>query len=285
MPNNLKKKIIAKRKYDEVELSSEFKALWEKLKQKTIFGLSLDEDRYREKVIRKLGNIETREQKIVKQLGSIESDMVGYVAEERSYMLNFEQTLPNIVNIIEKEIGLTRKMIIEILNEVDLKPFIRNSDEYLKRAIEAFDDAKHEILTEFDGISYHQSGDYYEFSNLFPVVQEGYGLQACKKGLYEAEEWDSITEQEFIKCADINFKFFTKLPRKFKIRTPFGNYNPDFAVIKHDELEGAFVVETKGSEKENALRGSEKWKIAYAKKYFEVIGVEYRVKVVECKKL
>ena len=283
--NNLRDKIESKRKYSEKELSSEFKALWQKLKNKTIFEISLNEDRYREKVIRKLQNIETREQKIVKQLGTIESDIYGYVAEERTYTLNFEQTLPNLVNIIEKEIGITRKMIIEIFSVVDLKPFIRNSDAYMKQAIEAFDDAKHEILTESEGIVYRYNGEYYEFANIFPDEQEGYDLELCRKGLYEAEQWDSKTEKEFIHCADINLKFFTKLPTKFKIKTPLGSYNPDFAVIKHDESEGSFVVEVKGDDKERELRGREKWKIAYAKKHFELLDVKYRARITECKEV
>lgn len=284
-PNNIREKISAKRRYGEEELSSEFKALWSKLKQKTIFELNLDEERYQEKVLRKLSHIETREQKIVKQLGTIESDMVGFVAEEMNYQLNFEQTLPNLVHIIEKEIGITRKMIIEILNQVDLQAFIRNSDEYIKRALEAFDDAKHEILTEFDGISYLKSGSYYEFSNLFPIEQEGYKLEMCKKGLYEAEEWESNIEKDFINCADTNFKFFTKLPRKFKIKTPFGDYSPDFAVVKFDEQEGAFIVETKGSDKERELRSREQWKIAYAKRHFERVNIEFKDKITDCKKV
>ena len=285
VPNDIKRKVKAKRRYSEVELTPEFKALWRQLKQKTRFRLELNEERYRERVIGKLKNIETREQKIVKQLGTIESDMVGYVAEERSYRLNFEQTLPNLIEVIEKETGLTRKLIIAIFNEVDLKPFIRNADAYLKLAIEAFDDSKHEVLTELDGIAYHKTEEYYTFENLFPLEQEGYQLEACKNGLYEAEEWESTTEKEFIGCADINFKLFTKLPRKFKIKTPFGNYNPDFAIIKHDKSEGAFVVETKGSEQEKELRGTEKWKIAYAKRHFEEIEIKYQHKITDCKKV
>ena len=284
-PNDIKKKIIAKRRYSEDELSSEFKALWKQLKQKSLFRLELNEERYKERVIGKLKNIETREQKIVKQFGTIESDMYGYVAEERSYKLNFEQRLPNIIEMIEQESGLTRKLIIEIFNEVDLKPFIRNPDAYLKLAIEAFEDSKHEILTELDGITYYKTDDYYTFENLFPKEQEGYQLEQCKNGLYEAEEWESTVEKEFINCSDTHFKFFTKLPKRFKIKTPFGNYNPDFAIVKHDENEGAFIVETKGSEKEKELRGSERWKIAYAKRHFEEIGVSYRAKVRECKEV
>ena len=283
--NNKRDNKKVRLKYDWLEQNREFKALWERLKRKTIFELTLNEERYKEKVIRKLQEIETREQKIVKQVGMIESDIYGYVAEERSYVLNFEQTLPDIVSIIEAETGITRRMIIEIFNTVNLEPFIRNSDEYIKRAIEAFEDAKHETLTEFDGVCYKENGDYYEFSNVFPDVLEGYDLENCKKGLYEAEQWDSITEKDFIDCADINFKFFAKLPTRFKIKTPLGNYSPDFAVIKHDESEGVFVIETKGDDKERELRGREKWKIAYAKKYFELLNVHYRAMITECKQI
>lgn len=281
--NNIKEKKKAKRKYTEAQLNDEFKVLWKKLKSKTIFELKLDEEKYKEKVIGKLQDIETREQKIVKQFGTIADDIYGYVAEEKSYALHFEQTLPDLVSVIEKETGITRGMIIDILNAVDLKPFIRNSDEYVKRAIEAFDDAKHEILTESsDGIAYKESGEYYEFVNVFPEELEGYDLEACKKGLYDAEQWDSDIEKNFIDCADMQFKFFAKLPKRFKIKTPLGNYSPDFAVIKYDESEGAFVVETKGSDKNRDMRSRESWQIAYAKKHFKFLDVKYRDKIKNC---
>ncbi|PHS40360.1 MAG: hypothetical protein COB07_04495 [Sulfurovum sp.] len=286
IPNDIKKKKTAKRRYEEVELSDDFKVLWKKLKCKTIFELKLDEEKYKEKVIRKLQEIETREQKILRQFGTIEDDVYGYVAEEKSFGLNFEQVLPNLVTLIENEIGITRKMIIEILNAVDLKPFIRNSDAYMKKAIEAFDDAKHEILTESsEGIVYRENGEYYAFTNVFPEEMEGYDLEACKKGLYDAEQWDSTIEKNFIACADTRFKFFAKLPKRFKIKTPLGNYSPDFAVIKYDESEGAFVVETKGSDKERDMRSRESWQIAYAKKHFKLLDIKYRDKVTSCDKV
>ncbi len=283
-PNNIKNKIKAKRKYSENELNDEFKALWKKLKSKTLFELKLDEEKYKEKVIRKLQGIETREQKIVRQFGTIEDDIYGYVAEEKRFGLNFEQILPDLVSIIEKEVGLTRYMIIEILDQVDLKPFIRNSDAYTKRALEAFNDAKHEILTECsDGIVYKESGEYYTFMNVFPDELEGYDYEMCRNGLYDAEQWDSTIEKDFIGCADTHFKFFTKLPKRFKIKTPLGSYSPDFAVIKYDESEGAFVIETKGSEKESELRGHEKWQISYAKKHFKLLDIKYKDRVTDCK--
>ncbi|MEA3352334.1 MAG: hypothetical protein U9Q33_00760 [Campylobacterota bacterium] len=124
---------------------------------------------------------------------------------------------------------------------------------------------------------YKKIDDYYEFSNIFLEEIEGHDLEECQNGLYEAEQYDSTVEKDFINCAS-RFKLFTKLPKKFKIKTPLGTYNPDFAVIKHDESEGNFIIETKGTEKERDLRGREKWQIAYAKKHFELIDVKYQKK-------
>lgn len=281
--NNLKNKIRSRLKIDWLEENEEFKKLWKKIKVKTIFELSLDSEKYKKNVIKKLQNIEVREQKILKEFGSLQSDMNGYIESEKNFTLNFEQILPNIVNIIEKEVGISRKTIIETFNEVDLKPFIKNSDEYTKKAVEAFDDAKHEVLLDSDGIIYKKNGEYYEFANIFSNEQDGYDFQECKKGLYDYEQYDSDIEKDFIKCAD-RFKFFTKLPARFKIKTPLGTYNPDFAVIKYDDSEGSFIVETKGSDKERDLRDREKWQIEYAKKHFELINVKYK-KITDCKNL
>ncbi len=279
--NNAKKdKIKSTIKFDWLEQNKEFKQLWEKIKSKTIFELTLDTDKYKEEVIKKLNSIETKQKKILKQFGNVED---GYMSDEKNVTLDFEEILPNIINIIEKNIGISRKTIIEILDKVDLKPFIKNSDEYIKLALEKFDDAKHDIL--IDGIEYKQDGDYYEFKNIFPSEQIGYDLEKCKKGLYTHEQWDSDIEKKFINCSDMNFKFFTKLPTRFKIKTPLGNYNPDFAVIKLDDSEGSFIVETKGSDKDRDLRGVEAWKIAYAKKHFEFLDIKYKDKITNCKEL
>ncbi|MCF6330150.1 MAG: DEAD/DEAH box helicase family protein [Sulfurimonas sp.] len=281
--NNVKKdKKYSVMKTDWLEKNREFLELWEKIKSKTIFELTLDTGEYKKQVIKKLKTIETREKKILKQFGNVHD---GYISDEKNIRLDFEEVLPDLVGIIEKSIGISRKTIIEILEEVNLKPFVNNSDEYIKKALLDFDDAKHNML--IDGIEYKKvDDDFYEFKNIFPTEQNGYDLQECKKGLYTLEQYDSEIEKEFIKCTDNNnFKIFTKLPTKFKIKTPLGNYNPDFAVIKFDESEGSFIVETKGSEKDRDLRGVEAWKIAYAKKHFELLDVKYRDKVTDCKKV
>jgi type III restriction enzyme len=259
----------------------EFKELLKKLKQKTVYEISLDTSRYKEDVVAKLHLIEVREKKILKQFGSLNSELDGYVEDEKHTKLSYEEELPDIVAMLEKEIGLTRKTIIEIFEEFGFdkftKEFVKNSDAYVKEVINSFEYVMFEMLSK-DGLVYRKIDDYYEFSNIFVETIEDYNLEETRNGLYSAEQFDSSIEQEFIKCADSNFKFFTKLPRRFKIKTPLGTYNPDFAIIKHDESEGSFIIETKGSTDEKDLRGREKWQIAYAKKHFEALEINYKKK-------
>jgi len=172
-PNNTRAKKKAILKKDWLELNPEFKELWKKISKKTVFELNLDSAEYKKSVIRRLNNIEVRERKVVKQFGSLDAQLSGSVEDERNSKLNFSETLPNIVNHLEIEIGISRKTIIEILKNVDLKQFIKNSDEYLKKAVEIFDDEKHEVLVKFDGISYKENGEFYEFSAVFPEEVEG----------------------------------------------------------------------------------------------------------------
>ncbi|MFA6143815.1 MAG: DEAD/DEAH box helicase family protein [Sulfurimonas sp.] len=286
-PNNLAKKKTSKRKYDlESQELKEFRELWEKLKQKTVYEISLNSSKYKELVAKELQNIEVREKKIVKQFGNIQSNFDGYVSDVKSSKLDFEEELPNIVAIIEKQLGLTKSTIIDIFEMVGIekftKEFIKNSDEYLKKAMEIFEDTMLQMLS-VDGLTYKKIDDYYEFTNIFLDEIHGYDLEECKKGLYESEQFDSTIEQDFIKCADIHFKFFAKLPKRFKIKTPLGSYSPDFAIIKHDESEGSFIIETKGSDKKRDSRAREDWQMAYAKKHFDLIGLKYKDRVTNCK--
>ena len=287
-PNNLANKKLAKRKYSfESEELKEFRKLWEKLKQKTVYEITLNSKQYEDKVTEKIKHIEVREKKIVKQFGNIESNFDGYVSESKSLKIDFEEDLPNIVDILEKQIGLSKETIINIFEKVGIeeftKEFIKNSDEYVKKAIEIFEDTMFDMLSQ-DGLIYKKVDDYYEFSNIFLDEISGYDLEDCKKGLYEAEQYDSDIEKKFIKDSDFSdFKIFTKLPKKFKIKTPLGTYNPDFAVIKFDDSEGSFIVETKGSDKKRDSRTREDWQIEYAKKHFKRIDLKYKNRITNCK--
>src|SRR5574344_111689 len=95
----------------------------------------------------------------------------------------------------------------------------------------------------------------------------------------EVIEYDSDFELEIVEQdPDIDsIEIFGKLPR-LKIKTPLGDYNPDFCyAIKSTEGNKIFlVVEPKGYKSSTAIPVNEKGKIDFAKKYFEALGEHYK---------
>jgi type III restriction enzyme len=95
----------------------------------------------------------------------------------------------------------------------------------------------------------------------------------------EVIEYDSDFELEIVEQdPDIDsIEIFGKLPR-LKIKTPLGDYNPDFCyTIKTKEGNKIFlVVEAKGYKSSTAIPVNEKGKIDFAKKYFEALSEHYK---------
>ena len=94
--------------------------------------------------------------------------------------------------------------------------------------------------------------------------------------VYEQVVFDSAgVERNFAADLEKNdaVKVYAKLPSWFKVPTPLGTYNPDWAVLV--EKDGAerlyFVVETKGTLSTDDLRGTEGAKIDCAKEHFAAL--------------
>lgn len=97
----------------------------------------------------------------------------------------------------------------------------------------------------------------------------------------EVIEYDSDFELEIIEQdPDIDsIEIFGKLPR-LKIKTPLGDYNPDFCyAIKTSEGNKIYlVVEAKGYQSSSEIPVDEKGKIDFAKKYFEALSEYYNLR-------
>lgn len=95
----------------------------------------------------------------------------------------------------------------------------------------------------------------------------------------EVIEYDSDFELEIVEQdPDIDsIEIFGKLPR-LKIKTPLGDYNPDFCyAIKSANGNKIFlVVEAKGYDSSTKIPKDEKMKIDFAKKYFEALNDHYK---------
>lgn len=92
-------------------------------------------------------------------------------------------------------------------------------------------------------------------------------------------ECDSEVERQFAKDLDDNenVKLFVKLPRWFRIDTPVGPYNPDWAFVTEREERLYFVRETKSTSDDEARRIQENQKTACGKRHFEALGVDFDV--------
>lgn len=106
------------------------------------------------------------------------------------------------------------------------------------------------------------------------------------RSLYDRVQIDSDVEKMFVEHSlredGENIAVYFKFPPKFKLGLPrvIGNYNPDWAIVRlsPEQSRIELVRETKGSENEATLRfESEKRKIRAARRYFEALGIDYRV--------
>ena len=109
-------------------------------------------------------------------------------------------------------------------------------------------------------------------------------MQVAKKSVYDHVVYDSESVEaelakEFEK--DERVKVYAKLPSWFKIDTPLGTYNPDWAVLfEEDGQERLYlVVETKESDNLDSLRPEAKNKITCGRKHFNALetGADYEV--------
>ncbi len=103
-------------------------------------------------------------------------------------------------------------------------------------------------------------------------------MLAAKKSVYEQVVYDSSgVERSFAEELEKNeaVKVYAKLPGWFKVPTPLGTYNPDWAVlIEKDGTERLyFVVETKSSLFTDDLRDREGAKIECGKAHFKALSV------------
>jgi type III restriction enzyme len=133
-----------------------------------------------------------------------------------------------------------------------------------------------------DGIKYQRIGDdHYYAQELFAQEElTGYLKESLEtdKSVYERVIYDSASvERTFAEQLENNeaVKVYAKLPGWFRVPTPLGTYNPDWAVLI--EKDGAerlyFVVETKASLFRDDLRDKESAKIKCGEAHFRAIAV------------
>jgi type III restriction enzyme len=159
-----------------------------------------------------------------------------------------------------------------------LDDFRRNPQQFIELAAEIINRTKRMALV--DGIKYQRIGDDAYYAQQLFESQElsGYlkSMIDANKSVHEQVIYQSDTERTFAEDLEKNeaIKVYAKLPAWFKVSTPLGPYNPDWAVlVERPEGERLYlVVETKSSLFTDDLRDRESAKINCGKAHFKALA-------------
>ncbi len=276
--------------------SAEFKALWDRIKHKTTYRVAFDNEDLLAKCARELKNAPViPKSRLQWRKADIAIGQSGVEATETSgaatvVLDDIDIELPDLLTELQDRTQLTRRSIQRILCESGrLDEFKRNPQHFIEFAAQVVNRCKQQVLV--DGIKYRRIGDeHYYAQELFEKEElTGYlknMLGNATKSVYEQVVYESGIEAGFADQLEKNdaVRVYAKLPGWFRVPTPLGSYNPDWALlIKQDECERLyFVVETKGSLSGSDLRGAENAKIECGKAHFSALEVgeapaQYRI--------
>ena len=277
-----------------VYLGEDFKQLWELIKYKTTFKLDFKVDALIKACVEMIKNeLVVGKAKFIYEKGKAEIGRDGItineVHEQQHVLDSHDFILPDVVSYLQNETQLTRKTVVAILLQCGrLQDFKNNPQKFVDEVSAIIKRQMRHFIV--DGITYTKIGDAHFYAQELFEEQElmGYlhkNMLEAQKSVYDHVIYDSEVEAEFAssfeKSADV--KVYAKLPGWFKIDTPLGSYNPDWAVLvnQDDEEKLYFVVETKGSILGELLRPAEKAKIDCGRQHFKALEVPVKFMVAD----
>ncbi|MDB5507125.1 MAG: type restriction enzyme res subunit [Devosia sp.] len=287
---NADERVVVKTRQAILE-SAEFQALWDRIKHKTTYRVHFDNEKLVTDCAKAIANgppISKARVRIRKADLSIGQG--GVEAKERDKnsgtIVTIEEgdiALPDVLTDLQDRTQLTRKSLVRILIECErLNDFRRNPQAFIETAGEVINRTKRLALV--DGIKYQKIGDDSYYAQELFEQEELMGylknmLKDATKSVFEHVVYDSGgVERTFAQQLEKNesVKIYAKLPAWFKVPTPLGTYNPDWAVLV--EVSGEerlyFVVETKGSLFTDDLRDNEAAKIVCGEAHFKALATD-----------
>lgn len=272
-------------------MKKEFQDLWNKINVKTIYEVSFNTDELIEKAVNAINlklNINKMKVRITEgsqkeSINSVSLNSNESMTESKSKVEVVEDFAPSqiqydLIGELTRDTGLTRKTIIEILSSINAEKFAiykYNPEEFIRKVANLINSEK--AATVIDGITYHKTEQKYS-NDIFTInnVRGELGENAIdvKKHIYDFLVTDSKNETNFAKKLESGeVTVYAKLPNGFKIPTPVGNYNPDWAIVFDNSSFKYvyFIAETKGSMDSMELRDVEKAKIECARRHFECL--------------
>ena len=276
-------------------LKPEFRELWDRIRQKTRYAVSIDSHRLVDDVLPELDSAAIRRPRVsISKAEVIAGDKDTFEALTQSGArtamdLAGRYPLPNLVEIMENlmentspPVRLSRRTLVEIFRRASNRAAaLDNPHEFATVAVGIVKNKLADQLVE--GIRYEKLDEWYEMT-LFDTEIEtwaDYIVPSTERNgtggthIYDGVPFDSETiEKPFIEALERrkDVKLYIKLPSWFTVPTPIGAYNPDWAIVMENPGDCDsllyLVRETKGTLDLDALRPDEKRKILCGRRHF-----------------
>ena len=269
-------------------LDPKFKKFWETISKKTLYNVHYDSEDLIQKAAKAIHDMEDVSPiKISVSNVDIKVETKGVKARltktKDHYDLSERNKIPDILSYIQNQIPITRRTIFEILSQSErLNDFTSNPQKFMDLVVKEIRMVLNQLVIE--GIQYEKlDRKFYEMSQFkedehkMEFVDDK--IIPTEKSVYDYIYYESTPEKKFAEALENmeNIKYFIKFPNWFKISTPVGEYNPDWAILKKNGDIIYMVRETKSSLDKLGLRGLENKKIQCGKAHFKSIDVNYKV--------
>ncbi|UNW06173.1 DEAD/DEAH box helicase family protein [Acinetobacter variabilis] len=277
----------------------EFQALWSRINRKAVYQIHLDSEKLIEQSISAVERtavernnkfVETLSYKLAEATQNDESTYEQVKAKEMFGKVTSKTEVANIsiqsqvtydlIGNIADDTNLTRKTVARILQGINAAVFAQfklNPEAFIREMSRIINEQQAKMVIQ--GLKYNPLDSTYPDNEIF-VSNENIPLKAYKaeRHIWDYVVTDSDNERKFVEELDgaDEVVVYAKLPDRFQIPTPFGSYNPDWAIAfnKDKVRQIYFVAETKGSMLDSDLREKEQRKIESAKKFFATLNQE-----------
>lgn len=281
--------------------SPEFQELWDRIRHRTEYRVDVDENELRVAMVTALRGMppvpRRRGEWLTHRVRRIDrSGLTTETTAARRADVTYadSEDLPDILSVLADRTQLTRATLAHVLTgSGTLGQFRDNPQAYIDQVGRQLNTTKAAFLVR--GLRYElvdssrpEPDRRYALSLLSEADIAGYtgpggnivsdsdgnAISFEKKSVYRYLVVDSKTERDFalalLRRSEV--KAFVKLPLSFKIPTPLGSYNPDWALtVERTDGSRYIVFETKGTNELELIRPSEQDKIASARIHFETI--------------
>ena len=267
-----------------------FLEIWNRIKQKTLYRVKYGTKELIKEAAKVVGNMpEIKKPRIQSVKVGIMVKEPGVEYEIKSAKVLEPDTkfeIPDVLGYIQNKTELTRSTILRILKEsARLNDLLINPQLFLDIVVKEIKHVLYELMIE--GIKYEKiGGQEYEMrlfeENEIEIYKNSlaFSVKDKEKTIYSNFiPLDSAIEEDFARDCESrdDIEFYFKLPFWFKISTPIGKYNPDWALIFKNEKRIYFVAETKSTTDLSKLRNEERLKVKCGEAHFnEFEDVEYK---------